>query len=125
GLNFPDGMVPGVMPAALPYILSPMLLAIGVVCWFWLHFQRRLLSEGRAAIAVIKSVTKTRGQHGESIRRVKFEFPLLNGALQTGSVQTTAKVPEAGSTIAVVYDAENPRLSRPYPLSLVRLAESD
>jgi len=124
-VNVPDGALPGVMPAAMPYILSPLLLLIGLVSWFGLQFQRRLLSDGRAAIAVIKNVKKLRTQHGGTIRRVQYEFPLLSGATQTGSVQTSAAVPEVGSSIAVLYDAERPQLSRPYPLSLVRLAESD
>ena len=124
-LNIPDGAVPSVMPEALPYVLSPLLLMIAAVCWFGLHSQRRLLSDGRAALAVIKHVTKHRGQHGESYRRLKYEFPLLSGTVQTGSVTTTKKVPEVGSSIAVLYDAEHPRRSRPYPLSLVRVAESD
>jgi hypothetical protein len=123
--NIPDGVVPGVLPSAMPYIVSPLLLVIALVCWLGLQGQRRLLSEGRAAMAVIKSVTKRRGQHGESIKTLRYEFPLLNGAVQTASVQTTAKVPEIGSSIAVLYDAERPRRSRPYPLSLVRLPESD
>jgi hypothetical protein len=123
--SFPDGVVPTVLPAALPFILSPLLLVLGIFCWLGLWSQRRLLSDGRAAIAVVKSVKKSRGQHGESIKHVKYEFPLLSGSVQTGSVQTTAKALDVGSTIAVLYDDELPKRSRPYPLSLVRLAESD
>lgn len=124
-VNIPDGVVPGVLPAVMPYILSPLLLALGLLCWLGLQYQRRLLSEGRAAIAVIKSVKKYRGQHGESIRRLKYEFPLMSGTLQTGTIQTHSKTPDVGNSIAVLYDDEHPKRSRPYPLSLVRLAESD
>ena len=124
-VNIPDGVEPGVMPSALPYILSPLPLVIGLVCWLTLQYQRGLLSNGHAAIAVVKSVTKRRGQHGESIKTVRYEFPLPSGAAQTGSFQTQRSVPDVGSSIAVVYDAEHPRRSRPYPLSLVRLAEGD
>jgi hypothetical protein len=124
-LNVPDGAVPGVMPAAMPYILSPLLLVIGVISWFGLEYQRRLLSDGRAVLAVIRNVKKQRTQHGGTILRVRYDFQLLNGATQTGSVQTGGAVPEVGSSIAVLYDADQPRRSRPYPLSLVRLAESD
>lgn len=124
-VNIPDGVVPSVMPAALPFIVSPLLLMIGLFSWFGLQFQRRLLSDGRAAVAVVTSISKHRGQHGESIRRMKYEFPLLSGALQSGSASTTKTGPEVGSSIVVVYDDEHPRRSRPYPLSLVRLAESD
>jgi len=124
-VNFPDGVVPGVMPAAVPYLLSPMLLVPGILCWLALQYQRRLLSDGRAAMGVVTNVKKYRGQHGESMRRVRYEFPLLSGAKQTGSIQTHSKVPDVGSSIAILYDAEHPKRSRPYPLSLVRLAESD
>ncbi|TAK19128.1 MAG: hypothetical protein EPO35_00540 [Acidobacteria bacterium] len=124
-LSIPDGVVPSVLPSALPYIVSPLPLVPGLLCWLGLRYQRRLLSEGRAAMAIVTKVTKHRTQHGGSYRHVRYEFPLLSGAVQTGSVQTSAAAPEVGSTIAVVYDAERPRRSRPYPLSLVRLAESD
>jgi hypothetical protein len=124
-VNIPDGVEPGVMPSALPYILSPLPLLIGLVCLLTLQLQRGLLSNGRAAMAVVKSVTKRRGQHGESIKTVRYEFPLLSGVTQAGSLQTHSAAPEVGSAIAVLYDAEHPRRSRPYPLSLVRLAEGD
>jgi hypothetical protein len=124
-VSIPDGVVPGVMPAAVPYILSPLLLLPGLLIWLAMQSQRRLVSEGRAAIAVVKSVTKHRTQHGATFRNVRYEFPLLSGAVQAGSVQTGAAAPEVGGTMAVVYDAERPKRSRPYPLSLVRLAEPD
>lgn len=123
--SFADGVEPGVMPAALPFIISPLLLMLGVAGWLSLQSQRRLLTDGRAAIGIIKSVTKSRGQHGETYRRLRYEFPLVSGAVQTGSVQTTKNALDVGSSIAVLYDDENPKRSKPYPLSLVRLAESD
>lgn len=124
-VSIPDGVDPNVMPSALPYILSPLPLVIGLALLLTLRFQRALLSDGRAAMAVITSVKKRRGQHGESIKTVRYEFPQLSGVAQTGSVQTHSSVPEVGSSIAVLYDAEHPRRSRPYPLSLVRLGDGD
>lgn len=124
-VNFPEDVVPGVMPAALPYILAPLPLVVGLICLLSLQYQRGLLSDGRAAIAIVRSVTIRRGQHGERIRTLRYEFPLLDGRVQTGSVQTQRPVLDVGSSIVVVYDAEHPRRSRPYPLSLVRLGESD
>ena len=123
-VSTPDGVVPKVMPLWLGYLLAPILLIIAAAISSGLRHQRRLLSEGRAAIAVVKDVKKHRGQHG-SYHTVRYEFPLLSGAVQTGSVNTTAKPLAVGSSIAVLYDDEQPRRSRPYPLSLVRLAESD
>lgn len=124
-VSIPDGIEPGVMPSALPYLVSPLPLLIGVVCWLTLRYQRGLLSDGRAALAVVKSVTKRRGQHGESIKTVRYEFPLMSGAVQKGSAQTHRAAPEIGSSMVVLYDGEHPRRNRPYPLSLVRLEESD
>jgi hypothetical protein len=118
-VSSPDGVARGAMPVAIAYLISVVMLAGGVVCWLVLAFQRRLLSDGRAAMAVIKSTKKKRTQHG-SYWHVVYEFPLLNGSKQTGSTQT-GKAPEVASSIAVLYDADNPRRSRPYPLSLVRL----
>jgi len=124
-VSVPEGVEPNVMPAALPYILSPLPFIIGVAFLLTLQYQRGLLSDGRAAIGVVKTVKSRRGQHGESIKTVRYEFPLLSGAVQTGSFQTHRSALEVGSSIAVVYDDERPRRSRPYPLSLVRLAESE
>lgn len=123
-VNRPDGIAPGVMPAALPYVLSTIPVTIGVFCWFGLRYQRRLLSDGRAALATITTVKKHRTQNGSYIQ-VGYEFALLNGAMKAGSANTTDKAVEVGSSIAVLYDADDPSDSRPYPLSLVRLAEPD
>lgn len=123
-VNAPDGIVPGVLPSALAYVLAGLLLLIGLFCWLSLQFQRRLLSNGRAVIGVVRSVTKQRTQHGPTYR-MRYEFPLLNGAMQPGSAQTSAKGPGAGTSIIVLYDDERPKQSRPYPLSLVRLTEQD
>ncbi len=123
-LNVPDGVVPKVMPLALGYVLAPLLLVIAAVCGFGLKYQHRLLSEGRAALATITTVKKHKGQHG-SYQQVGYEFALLNGARQSGSTNITSAERSVGSSIAVLYDAEHPRRSRPYPLSLVRLAESE
>lgn len=118
-VSVPNGLTPGATPVAIAYIVSTVMLAGGVACWLVLVFQRRLLSDGRAAMAVIKSTKKKRTQHG-SYWHVVYEFPLLDGTVQSGSTQT-GKAPEVGSSIAVLYDGDNPRRSRPYPVNLVRL----
>lgn len=122
--SIPDGVEPRVQPAALPYLVSPLPLVIALICFLALREQRRLLSDGRAALAVIKTTKKRRTQHG-SYWQVVYEFPLMNGSAQTGSVQAAGKALDVGTSIAVVYDDEHPRRNRPYPLSLVRVAESD
>jgi hypothetical protein len=124
GVSVPDGVTPGVMPAVVPYVLAPVLLGIGLLLGALPTSQRRLLSDGRAVIGVITSVQKRRTQHG-SYWKVKYEFPLLNGAKQTGSLDTRSPAAVAGSSIAVLYDIDRPRRSRPYPMPLVRLAQPD
>jgi hypothetical protein len=113
-----------VMPLALGYVIGPLLLLIAVICGFGLKKQHRFLAEGRAALATITTAKKHRGQHG-SYYQVRYEFPLVNGARQSGSTHTTSAPPPVGSSIAVLYDDEHPKRSRPYPLSLVQLAEAD
>jgi hypothetical protein len=124
-VNIPDGVLYSVPPVALGYILAPLPLGLGLAFWLVLRYQRRLLTDGRAAMAVITSVTTSRGQHGESIRHVHYEFQLLSGVAHSGAVQTREKVPEVGSSVAVLYDDERPYRNRPYPLSLVRVVDSD
>jgi hypothetical protein len=122
--NIPDGVAPSVLPVALPYILAPLLVLCGLLCWLNLRYQRRLLTDGRPVIAVVKSISKQRTQHGPHYR-MRYEFPLMNGAMQPGSAATSAKGPGVGSSIVVLYDDERPKSSRPYPLSLVRVVDGD
>jgi hypothetical protein len=121
-VNIPDGVVPKVMPVAVAYVVGPLMLVAAAGCWFGLSFQRRLLSEGRAALATVTSVKHHKGQHG-SYNTVRYDFALVSGAIQHGSTNVTSKAPAVGDSIAVVYDDERPGRSRLYPLSLVRLAE--
>jgi hypothetical protein len=55
---------------------------------------------------------------------MRYEFSVLSGAVVSGRRSSSSKPPEIGSTIWVLYDPERPKLNRPYPLSLVRLADA-
>ena len=110
----------GGMPFAVPYIISSILAALALVCFAAVQRQRRLLSEGRAARAVVTAVRKHKDSHGASHREIVYEFRVLAGTTATGKA-AAAKTQDVGSRISVVYDPEQPKRNRPYPFSLVTL----
>jgi hypothetical protein len=108
------------MPFAVPYVVSSILAAIALLCLAVVQWQRRLLSEGRAALAVVTAVRKSHGSSGETQREMVYEFPVLAGTIATGKAGA-AKAVAVGTRISVVYDPEQPKRNRPYPFSLVTL----
>jgi len=108
------------LPFAVPYVVSSILAAIALLCWLAVGWQRRLLSEGRSARAVVTKVTNSKGSHGETNRAMVYEFRVLAGTIATGKA-TAPKGTEVGAAISVVYDPERPARNRPYPFSLVTL----
>jgi Protein of unknown function (DUF3592) len=107
------------LPFAVAYIVASALATVALLCAAAVRWQRRLLSEGRAAPAVVTAVRKHQGSHG-SHREMVYEFPVLAGTTATGKAHAT-KATEIGLPIAVVYDPERPTRNRPYPFSLVTL----
>jgi hypothetical protein len=112
----------GGMPLWLPPVVSASLLAGALGCVLGLRAQRRLMSYGRSAPAIVRKDRKQRTSHGGSHRSITYEFPLMSGATATGTHAASAKVPSVGSVICVIYDPDPPHRSRPYPLPLVRPA---
>jgi hypothetical protein len=110
----------GGMPFAVAYIVSSILGAIALLCLAVVRWQRTLLSEGRAAPAVVTAVRKSHGSSGETQRVMDYEFRVLGGTLATGKA-AASKAAGVGTTISVVYDPERPKRNRPYPFSLVTL----
>ena len=108
------------MPFAVPYVVSSILGAVALLCVAPIRWQRRLLSEGRSARAVVTEVKKTKGSHGETHRAMVYQFRVLAGTIATGKAAAT-KTAEVGAAINVVYDPERPARNRPYPFSLVTL----
>jgi hypothetical protein len=51
-----------------------------------------------------------------------YDFPLMNGAVRSGSSGTSDKPPAIGGVICIVYDGELPKRNKPYPFSLVTTA---
>ena len=119
--SLPRGMERQAMPLWLPFAVSAAIGAGGLACGFWLSLERRLVSVGRAAPAIVTKVTKHQSSHGGHWR-VRYEFPLLSGAAATGTSRTQRKPPAVGSIFCVLYDPEHPRRSLSYPVKLVRPA---
>jgi hypothetical protein len=112
----------GTMPAWLPFMVAPLIAGTGMLCLVAIGRQRRLLTDGRFAPAIVTGLRKHRTQHGTH-RSLTFTFPLLSGAVASGKSGTSSKPPAVGSVICVVYDPERPSRHRPYPMSLVRPAQ--
>jgi uncharacterized protein DUF3592 len=107
------------LPFAVPFAVSSILAAIAFLCLAVVRWQRRLLSEGRPAAAVVTAVRTHKGSHGTTHRAIVYEFRVLAGTIATG--KATAGKAEVGSTISIVYDPDEPTRNRPYPFSLVTL----
>ena len=111
---------PEAMPFWVPPLAATTLALGGWPCLFLVRAERRLLMEGRATPAIVRTHRKYHTSHGGNQRSMTYEFPLLTGAMVTGKCGTSSKPPAIGSVICVIYDPDRPKRSKPYPLSLVR-----
>jgi hypothetical protein len=110
------------MPMAVPFIVAPIIAGLGVLCLALVQRQRRLLTEGRVASAVVTGHHKHHSSHGGTHRSITYQFPLLSGAVASGKSGASSKAPALGSVITVVYDPDQPTRSAVYPFSLVKPA---
>lgn len=110
------------LPIWLPFVVATAAAAIGLVCLVVINGQRRLLTDGRAAPAIVTSHQRHHTTHGGTHRSLTYEFPLLNGAIAKGRSQTSSKPPAVGAVICVIYDPDRPARSMAYPFSLVQPA---
>jgi hypothetical protein len=115
--NHPADWEKSDMPFWLPPALAVLLVALGVLFAFVVRRQIRLLSEGRAAPAMV--IGYRNSQHGQ--KALKYEFPLVEGGVGKGSGHPTRKPVAVGSTITVIYDRDNPKRNSPYPMEMVRV----
>lgn len=120
--NVLAGSEPDVLPVFVPFLLATLLATGGVLIFWAVNCQRRLLAEGRAAAAIVTDVVKHKTSHGGTQRSVKYTFRLLSGAVATGKSDAPRKLPAIGSVIWVVYDPDRPRRSRRYPFPFVKTA---
>ncbi len=119
-VNWPAGREQGGLPLWLSPLVTASSLLVAAALGLWLHGQRRLLEDGRAAVGAVTRVETIRGE--STHYRVHYEFRLPSGATRTGRYDTGGRAPAPGDPVVVVYDPENPRRQHRYPLPLVCVA---
>jgi hypothetical protein len=114
------GVEPRSMPFWVPSIVALGIATVPALLLVGINRQRRLLTEGRAAAAVVTKLEKHQSSHGGSHRSIRYSFPLLSGSMATGKSALNRKGVDVGSVICIVYDPDRPGRNQPYPLALVR-----
>jgi hypothetical protein len=124
-INYPFDFSPKPMPPWLPALIAVALVFGGLLTTLPVRIQRKLLSEGRPAPAIVtKHEDIHRGKAGRKHdKKYHYEFSLLTGATGKGHAGPAKNPPAIGATIIVMYHPEDPRKNVPYPLSLVRLSD--
>ena len=116
-----EGRPPRRFPAWPAYLVPSAALLGSAVAFALLGRQRRLLADGRLAIATITRIDKKRSDKG-SYWRVEYQWRLLSGATRRAHYHHSRKQPPAiGTHLPIIYDRDNPRRQRRYPLPLVGL----
>jgi len=118
-VSIPAGWDRSVLPMWVAVLCAASLAAFGVLLIWRVRREIHLLSEGRAAPAVVTRLKKVRSEHQHGTV-VYYEFLLLSGAAAEGKYGPLRRPPAVGSTLSVVYDPDNPRRSACYPMRLVR-----
>jgi hypothetical protein len=126
-LNHPADLEFSRTPAALPWVVFFAIAVWGPVALLPIRQQRRLLAEGRAALAIVTRHSGMKhGQHGQKLgMKYDYDFRLLSGAAASGSAGPVKEPPAVGARIAVLYDPDKPRRNAPYPFpnnSLARIS---
>ncbi len=105
------------MPVAVPYAAGMLLPLIGGFLWWDLARQRRLLEEGRPAVAVVTKL----GYRSDKGRKVYYEFLTFAGSVARGSYGPVhkSKQPAVGERLTVIYDSDSPQINRRYPMCAV------
>jgi hypothetical protein len=116
-INHPVAWTGRVTPLFLALLMPLMFLGFAWGFVWLIRRQWNLLAEGRPAPAIVTSVKRT-----DKAVLVRYEFPLLNGAIQKGKTNTSRKaIPGIGDVVCVLYDPDNPRRNALYPLQFVRM----
>lgn len=115
----------GYEPEGVPLLASVLvgcLIAfapVGLV--ILLSNQRRMLAEGRPALARVVSLPKKNGGHDHHYS-VECEFKALSGAVRRIKLNVS-KMPPVGGLLTILYDKDNLKRASIYPLALVRVAK--
>lgn len=116
--------VVGAEPKGMPMlaaVLAPLSLLVVAPLLAWqVRRQRRLLEEGRPALATVTAKRKVSSQHGSHVS-VEYEFETMAGTRRKGRYRAQRKAPEVGEKLLVVYHPDEEKWSAKYPLPLVRV----
>jgi hypothetical protein len=119
GASWLNGNTPSadkIWPAYVAPVVGFLCTLLMVTC---IRRQLALLRDGRPAMATITKVKKRTSEEG-MYWRVEYQWTLLSGATRTGRYNhNKRRAPEIGSVVPIVYDRDEPKRSRKYPLSLV------
>lgn len=119
--SWAEGRGPRPFPLWPAYIIPPAAILVAAVIFAAIRRQRKLLTYGRTAIALVTRIDKKRSDKG-SYWRVEYKWRLLSGATRSASYDRSGKnPPEIGTPVPIVYDRDDPRRQHRYPLPLVRL----
>lgn len=118
-----EGHPPQPYPMWPAYLVPSAALIGSAIAFALLQRQRRLLTDGRLAVATITRVDKKRSDKG-TYWRVEYQWQLLSGATRTAHYSHSRKDPPAiGEQLPIIYDRDAPQRQRRYPLPLVTLRE--
>lgn len=109
----------GPLPAVVPVIAFAIPAFGGLVLLGKLRSDRQLLSEGKAAMGIVRKTH--RSSHGQ--RAVTYEYALPGGSILKKRSGPTRKTLEPGSMVTIIYDPDKPSRSAIYPMELVRVVE--
>ncbi len=115
-IHFVRGFEAKLLPSWLPIPVAGSLFFIAWLLSKILSRQRRLLSEGRPAPAIVTKIART--QNGKIAHYV---FVEIGGGLVDGKSSPQKSPPAVGSIIDVIYEPDRERNNAIYPLSLVKI----
>lgn len=113
---------PRPLPLWVPPLVSLGAACLSALCWREIRRQRALLAEGRLAAGLVLEIKRSGKGQGAQSWSVRYEFRTLSGARIVGRRTLSGNPPEAGGTVQILYDPDNPARNAIYPLSLVRPA---
>jgi hypothetical protein len=119
GVHYLPGREGQLLPLWVPFLITPVLLAIGWLMHRSLASQSRLLMEGRPAPALVTEHKKVKNG-----QETHYTFLLLNRAAADGKMDASKNPPPLGGVLCVLYEPDRPRHNQVYPLSLVRTARA-
>ena len=117
-----EGREPRRFPMWPAYLLPSAALLGSAAALALLRRQRRLLTDGRLAMATITRVDKKRSDKG-TYWRVEYQWQLLSGATRRARYRHSGKQPAIGTQLPIIYDRDNPRRQGRYPLPLVGIRQ--